>query len=130
MRAVVQAGLRPANCRLIDALEAAQTGAGDGERALLVLGFESTDHPVEHELARALELCRAHGGEPDEPAARHGAGAWREAFLRMPYLRDMLVRLGVLSRHLRDRHHLGAPARLPRGGRRRDARGARRALPA
>jgi alkyldihydroxyacetonephosphate synthase len=26
-----------------------------------------------------------------------GAGAWREAFLRMPYLRDMLVRLGVLS---------------------------------
>ncbi|HEX5901145.1 MAG TPA: FAD-binding oxidoreductase [Solirubrobacteraceae bacterium] len=97
VRAVVQAGLRPANCRLIDALEAAQSGAGDGERAVLVLGFESTDHPVEHDLARALELCRAHGGEPDEPAAGAGAGAWREAFLRMPYLRDMLVRLGVLS---------------------------------
>ena len=32
-------------------------------------------------------------------------------------------------RHLRDRHHVGAPARLPRGGRRRDARGAGRALP-
>ena len=73
--------------------------AGDGERAVLVLGFESTDHDVEHELARALELCRAHGGEPDEPAAggRDGAGAWREAFLRMPYLRDMLVRLGILT---------------------------------
>jgi alkyldihydroxyacetonephosphate synthase len=28
VRAVVQAGLRPANCRLIDALEAAQSGAG------------------------------------------------------------------------------------------------------
>ena len=66
---------------------------------MLVLGFESTDHDVEHELARALELCRAHGGEPDEPAAgaRDGAGAWREAFLRMPYLRDMLVRLGILT---------------------------------
>jgi alkyldihydroxyacetonephosphate synthase len=91
--------LRPANCRLIDALEAAQTAAGDGERAVLVLGFESTDHDVDHDLARALELCRAHGGEPDEPAAggRDGAGAWREAFLRMPYVRDMLVRLGVLA---------------------------------
>jgi alkyldihydroxyacetonephosphate synthase len=97
VRAIVQAGLRPANCRLIDALEAAQTGAGDGERAVLVLGFESTDHDVEHELVRALELCRAHGGAPDEPSAGTGAGAWRQAFLRMPYLRDMLVRLGVLS---------------------------------
>jgi alkyldihydroxyacetonephosphate synthase len=99
VRAVVQAGLRPANLRLIDALEAAQTGAGDGEHPVLVLGFESTDHDVEHELARALELCRAHGGAPDEPAsgAGSGAGAWREAFLRMPYLRDMLVRLGVLT---------------------------------
>jgi alkyldihydroxyacetonephosphate synthase len=98
VRAIVQAGLRPANCRVIDALEAAQTAAGDGERAVLVLGFESTDHDVEHELARALELCRAHGGEPDEPRAGAGsAGAWREAFLRMPYLRDTLVRLGVLS---------------------------------
>jgi alkyldihydroxyacetonephosphate synthase len=97
VRAIVQAGLRPANCRLIDALEAAQTGAGDGQRAVLVLGFESTDHDVDHELARALELCRAHGGAPDEPSDGSGAGAWREAFLRMPYLRDMLVRLGVLS---------------------------------
>ena len=26
-----------------------------------------------------------------------GAGAWREAFIRMPYLRDMLMRLGVLA---------------------------------
>ncbi len=102
VRAIVQAGLRPANCRLIDALEAAWGGmgsAGDGERAVLVLGFESTDHDVAPELARALELCRAHGGEPDEPAdaRRDGAGAWREAFLRMPYLRDMLVRLGILA---------------------------------
>jgi alkyldihydroxyacetonephosphate synthase len=96
LRAIVQAGLQPANCRLIDALEAAQTGAGDGERAVLVLGFESTDHPVDAALARALVLCREHGGEPDAPSAP-GAGAWREAFLRMPYVRDMLVRLGILS---------------------------------
>jgi alkyldihydroxyacetonephosphate synthase len=96
VRAVVQAGLEPANCRLIDALEAAQTGAGDGERAVLVLGFESVDHPVEGALERALALCRFHGGEADAPSAR-ATGAWREAFLRMPYVRDMLLRLGILS---------------------------------
>jgi alkyldihydroxyacetonephosphate synthase len=96
VRAVAQAGLAPANCRLIDALEAVQTGAGDGERAVLVLGFESADQPVDHALERALAICRQHGGEPDEPSSG-GAGAWREAFLRMPYLRDMLLRLGILS---------------------------------
>jgi alkyldihydroxyacetonephosphate synthase len=94
VRAVVQSGLRPAGCRLIDALEARQTGMGD--RDVLVLAFESTDRAVDHELAQALELCRDHGGEPDEPSAG-AAGAWREAFLRMPYLRDMLLRLGILS---------------------------------
>ena len=40
--------------------------------------------------ARRRDECR-------EGDARDGAGAWREAFLRMPYLRDMLVRLGILS---------------------------------
>jgi alkyldihydroxyacetonephosphate synthase len=94
VRAIVQSGLRPAGCRLVDALEARQTGMGDGD--VLVLAFESTDHPVDLELDRALELCRANGGLPDEPSARAG-GAWREAFLRMPYVRDMLLRLGVLS---------------------------------
>jgi alkyldihydroxyacetonephosphate synthase len=96
VRAVAQSGLRPAGCRLLDEPEAGQTGAGDGRQAVLVLAFESIDHPVEAELARALELCREHGGAPDEPAAAAG-GAWREAFLRMPYLRDLLVRLGVLT---------------------------------
>jgi alkyldihydroxyacetonephosphate synthase len=94
VRAIVQSGLRPAGCRLIDALEAQQTGTGDGD--VLVLSFESTDHPVDHELDRALVLCREHGGAPDEPSARV-AGAWREAFLRMPYVRDMLLRLGIVS---------------------------------
>ncbi|HSD75831.1 MAG TPA: FAD-binding oxidoreductase, partial [Solirubrobacteraceae bacterium] len=96
VRAIAQSGLDPANCRLIDALEALQTGAGDGIEAVLVLAFESADHPVEDALARALALCREHGGAADEPRAA-SAGAWREAFLRMPYLRDLLVRLGVLS---------------------------------
>jgi alkyldihydroxyacetonephosphate synthase len=101
VRAVAQSGLDPANCRLIDELEARQTGAGDGAHAVLVLGFESTDHPVDGDLARALALCAEHGGAWEEPAAEAPVtgppGAWREAFIRMPYLRDMLLRLGILA---------------------------------
>jgi len=58
-----------------------------------VLGFESTDHPVDDQLARALELC---GGEPDPPR-ESSAGSWRDAFIAMPYLRDALLRCDVLA---------------------------------
>src|SRR5207302_8354162 len=57
VRALSQSGLYPSNCRLIDAQEAAVTGAGDGSHAVLVLGFESADHDVEPWMSRALELC-------------------------------------------------------------------------
>jgi alkyldihydroxyacetonephosphate synthase len=109
VRALAQSGLNPANCRLIDPQEAHLTFAGDGSRALLVLGFESSDHPVDGALGRALELCREHGGEVGEGAgvggrAEGGAGSgddavgsWREAFLRVPYLRDVFVAMGVIS---------------------------------
>jgi alkyldihydroxyacetonephosphate synthase len=98
VRALAQSELEPANCRLIDALEAAQTGAGDGTEALLTLGFESADHPVDAWLERALAICREHGGRFDEDGGGDRAlGSWREAFLRMPYLRDLLVRLGVFT---------------------------------
>ncbi|HEX4807081.1 MAG TPA: FAD-binding oxidoreductase [Conexibacter sp.] len=108
VRAIVQARLAPSNCRLLDAREAALTFAGDGSHALLVLGFESSGGGVvggvmSARLAAALALCREHGGAWDEPvggdAARRGgaAGAWREAFLRAPYLRDVFVAMGVLS---------------------------------
>src|SRR4051812_18725458 len=46
VREISQAGLHPSNCRLIDAAEAALTSGGDGRHSLLVLGFESADHPV------------------------------------------------------------------------------------
>jgi len=100
--AIVQAGLAPSNCRLVDAREAALTFAGDGSAALLVLGFESSDAGavVAERMAAALALCRAAGGTWDEQAegARGGAsGAWREAFLRAPYMRDVLVAMGVIS---------------------------------
>jgi alkyldihydroxyacetonephosphate synthase len=63
VRALSQSGLNPANCRLIDPREARMTMAGDGGSALLVLGFESADHPVDAPIERALEICREHGGK-------------------------------------------------------------------
>jgi alkyldihydroxyacetonephosphate synthase len=100
LRALAQSGLHPENCRLVDAREAALTFAGDGSAALLVLGFESAHEPVDGRLESALALCRAAGGTWEERAegARGGAvGSWREAFLRAPYVRDVLVAAGVLS---------------------------------
>jgi alkyldihydroxyacetonephosphate synthase len=46
VRAISQAGLYPANCRLIDRREARMMLAGDGSADLLVLGFESADHEL------------------------------------------------------------------------------------
>jgi alkyldihydroxyacetonephosphate synthase len=105
VRALGQSGLSPANCRLIDAREAAMTMAADGTRALLVLGFESTDHPIDEAMSRALAICAEHGGqvpadERDGRAASGGedaVGSWRDAFLGAPYARDVLVAMGVLA---------------------------------
>jgi alkyldihydroxyacetonephosphate synthase len=98
VRALSQAGLYPSNCRLIDAAEAAVTGAGDGSHAVLVLGFEAADHDVEPWMSLALQLCEDHNGSYERRRQRQGAvGSWREAFLRAPYLRDTFVAIGVLS---------------------------------
>jgi alkyldihydroxyacetonephosphate synthase len=97
VRAISQAGLYPANCRLIDAAEALVTGAGDGSHALLVLGFESATHDVEHPMALALGVCGDHEGTWERRGGEGSVGNWREAFLRAPYLRDTFVAIGVLS---------------------------------
>ena len=112
VRAIAQSGLYPANCRLLDAVEAGNSGAGDGRSAVLVLGFESADHALDEAIARALELARDHGGTSkgarssgDASAAGatggvrddDAAGAWRRAFLQMPYVRDVLARAAFIS---------------------------------
>ncbi|KIX78124.1 FAD-binding oxidoreductase [Streptomyces sp. JL4002] len=104
VRAVAQSDLSPANCRLLDAGEAAMSGASHDGSAVLVLGFESADGPVTGRLGQAVELARSHGGRRDDtPYAHDGApadaavGAWRSAFLRMPYLRDGLARMGAVA---------------------------------
>ena len=103
VRAISQAHLYPANCRLLDASEALVNGAGDGRHAIVVLTFESADRPMEPMMQRALELVRANGGEYDEQALkaegsqRQGAaGQWRDSFLRMPYAREVVTPRGII----------------------------------
>jgi alkyldihydroxyacetonephosphate synthase len=102
VRAVAQAGLHPANCRLIDPVEALLAGAGDGSSALLILAFESPGHDVAPWLEAALELCREQGGTVEPPRERSGAdddraGAWRRTFLRMPYVYERVVGFGMVN---------------------------------
>jgi alkyldihydroxyacetonephosphate synthase len=97
VRDIVQAGLDPAGCRLLDADEALLNGAGDGDVAVLVLGFESAVAPVDGQLAVAIDLCRAHGGRPAPSSAGNDpAGRWRDRFLQAPYLRDALIGLSAV----------------------------------
>jgi alkyldihydroxyacetonephosphate synthase len=97
-REISQAGLAPANCRLLDGNEAAVAAGAPDVAALLVLGFESADHPVDAWLDRAVEIVQAHGGTAQRSSSsREGsAGTWRNSFLSAPYLRDALVRYGMI----------------------------------
>jgi alkyldihydroxyacetonephosphate synthase len=100
VRALSQSGLHPSNCRLLDPGEATLTGAAPDDQALLVLGFESADHELGPWMARAFELCGDHGGrsrERSSPERGEAEGAWRDAFLQAPYLRDTLVAAGILA---------------------------------
>jgi alkyldihydroxyacetonephosphate synthase len=62
VRALGQAGLYPTNCRLLDPAEVARNRVGDGTGTMLMLGFESADHPLDAWIERALECCRDQGG--------------------------------------------------------------------
>jgi alkyldihydroxyacetonephosphate synthase len=106
-RAIAQSGLHPANCRLLDAAEAFLNAGVSVTGGLLVLGFESADHPVSGSLIRAGVICQDCGGNPPEGVRESGPGTtaaaggspaddWRSAFLRMPYQRDALARRSMI----------------------------------
>ena len=112
VRALSQSALFPTNCRLLDPEEAKANGVGDGSTSLLVLGFESADHPLDAWMNRALELVGDHGGQYDHEAVarslnpkasettehtKGAAGEWRNAFLRMPYYGNVSSRLGIIG---------------------------------
>lgn len=100
VRLLSQSGLYPSNCRLIDAREAMMNGIGNGSRHLLLVGFESADHPVDAWMERAVAICQQAGGEVQAPkkqgAGGDQAGSWRNQFIQAPYMRDGLIRLGMV----------------------------------
>ena len=101
VRAITQAGLYPSNCRILDPAEAYNTGAADGSVAILVLAFESGDHPLDAWMKRSLECCADHAGLAETGGAEAhlegAAGLWRNAFIRMPYAREFLAPAGLIT---------------------------------
>lgn len=92
-RLIAQAKLWPANLRLLDPVEAAQSAGLDGDHALLVIGFESAHVRQGPYIHDAVALARSAGGQIDDAAiriddgsgtatGREGAvGAWRSSFI-------------------------------------------------
>ena len=103
LRHISQAGLFPANCRLLDSNEALFNGAGDGSKHLLILAFESSDHDKTFALDRALEITKDFQGNFEKPkqssdAHRSGSsGNWRNSFIKAPYLRESFTRRGIIQ---------------------------------
>ncbi|MCU0263128.1 MAG: FAD-binding oxidoreductase [Candidatus Nanopelagicales bacterium] len=105
-RVIAQSGLHPSNCRLLDPTEAMVNAGVPTAGGLLVLAFESADHPVGPWLDRAVEIARDHGGRPGRASAKEPGGApgaattpadaWRSAFLRMPYQRDAVTQRSLI----------------------------------
>ena len=105
-RAVVQSRMWPANCRVLDPLEARNFAAMDGSKALLILGFESADVPQDAKLREALEIARDAGGSVlNENRREQGGGidegvdpvtVWRNTFINMPYKWNETAGLGLI----------------------------------
>jgi alkyldihydroxyacetonephosphate synthase len=116
VRSLSQSGLHPTNCRLLGPREAALNGVVFDGSTVVVVGFESADHPVSAWMDRALEITADHGGScplgprivedrPEDaalsgsvaPGTPDAAGSWRDAFFEAPYLRDRLMSLGIVA---------------------------------
>ncbi len=106
-KALAQSGLLPSNARLLDANEARLHRVRFDGSSVLLVGFESADHPLDAWMARAIELAKDLGGEvvsgpllkDDGGKARTGGDAdkWRQAFFDAPYLQSSLLSVGILS---------------------------------
>ena len=98
-RSLAQSGLQPSNARLLDPNEARLHRVRMDGRAVLLIAFESADHPMDAWLARAVELARDHNGEvaKAEATERGDAESWKKAFFDAPYLQSALLSIGVIS---------------------------------
>lgn len=66
-RMLSQSGLFPSNCRLLDPGEAMLHQVATDGTSVLLIAFESSDHPVEPWMERALSIATDLGGDGDEP---------------------------------------------------------------
>lgn len=106
-RTLAQSGLFPTNCRLLDPMEALLNAGTATTGGVLVLGFESADHPVQPAMTRAVQIVSDYGGSvpdgvrysdsADANPASGAADTWRSSFLRMPYQRDALAQHAMIT---------------------------------
>lgn len=109
---ISQAGLYPSNARLVDPIEALGNRLGDGKSTVVILGFESHQHSVAPWMEEALKVCKKYGGllkqstganlsgeiknEKQKTSRDASADTWKDSFLQAPYLRDELIRMGLV----------------------------------
>ncbi len=99
LKSIAQSDLSPANLRLLDPMEAFINGVSDGSKSILLIGFESSDHPVDEYLGFASDIALSCGGITESSLDKGGASeseTWKSSFIRAPYLRDALIRLGLI----------------------------------
>ncbi len=97
-REIAQSGLYPSNCRLLDANEALVHGVSFDGSAVLIIAFESADHPLDAWVDRAVSIAHSHGATcPKGKVVRDAGESWRAAFLEGPYLQDAMIQLGVVA---------------------------------
>ena len=107
VREIAQAKLWPANLRILDPAEAEFSAGLEGNNALLIIGFESSDVAQDANIRAAVAIARSHGGVVGDdaividdgsgtPTGRAGAvGAWRNAFIGVNA--GLTAGLGLLS---------------------------------
>jgi alkyldihydroxyacetonephosphate synthase len=105
-RELAQSGLYPSNCRVLDSREAMLNHVALDGSSVLLVAFESADHPLEAWMQRALAIAEGAGGvcalgpvHKDmgaKIAAGDAAQSWRQAFLEAPYLQSALISMGVV----------------------------------
>ncbi len=106
VRALSQSGLYPTNCRLLDKREAALNFVTNDGSHVLIVAFESADHPLQPWMDRALQLIADHGGMcPSGPVYKEGgarsgdsggSGLWRNAFVEAPYMLNIMASMGMI----------------------------------
>ena len=136
VRAIAQAGplsVQPARARP----DGGARSTAPATAATRSWSWASSPPIIRSSLAGARpRACADHGGRfeggPDaRPRTAGGAAAaWRQAFIRMPYARELLMQISASQRHLRDRDHLGSLRGVPRPGQGRDRAGDRARRPA